>query len=159
MNKTVDYNDIYLNQINLEEKKYWGNWDCTSVKDNLDKYDIFKIVLKDSEYAGHLYGKFIGDLFYFDIIIIKEEFRNQKLGSFLLDNLINELKERGIKNIATTAESINNKIPLEPLLLKFNFKKIIDINGFWGSLYPNVYCDDCNSNPCICRATLFIKEL
>lgn len=159
MNKIVDYNDIYLNQIILEEKKYWGNWDCTSVKDDLDKYDIFKIVLKNNEYAGHLYGKFIGDLFYFDIIIIKEEFRNQKLGSFLLDNLINELKERGIKNIATTAESINNKIPLEPLLLKFNFKKIIDINGFWGSLYPDVYCDDCNSNPCICRATLFIKEL
>ena len=116
-------------------------------------------MLKDSKYAGHLYGKFIGDLFYFDIIFIRKEFRNQKLGTFLLDNLIKELKVKKIKNIVTTAEYIGNNIALEPLLLKFEFNKIIDINGFWGSLYPNVYCEECASKPCKCKAAVFIKKL
>lgn len=130
MNEIIDYKEIYSEQIDIEESKYWGQWDNSHIKDNINHYDIFKIVLKDSQYAGHLYGKFIGDLFYFDIIIIKEGFRNQKLGSFLLDNLMKELRTNGIRNIVTTAEYTKNGITLEPLLLKFSFNKIIDINGF-----------------------------
>lgn len=159
MKEILDYNEKYSEQIEEEETKNWGQWDKSHIKDIIDNYDIFKIVLKDSKYAGHLYGKFIGDLFYFDIILIKEEFRNQKLGQFLLSNLIKELKSKKIKNIATTAEYIKNSITLEPLLLKFEFNKIIDIKGFWGSLYPNVYCKDCNSKPCKCKAAVFIKNL
>ena len=85
-------------------------------------------------------------------MLIKEEFRNQKLGSYLLENLIKELKTKKIKSIATTAEYLNNQITLEPLLLKYKFKKIIDITGFWGTIYPDVYCDSCHSNPCNCKA-------
>ena len=159
MNEIINYDEKYSEQIDIEATKYWGQWDKSSIKDNASNYDIFKIVLKNSEYAGHLYGKIIGDLFYFDIIIIKEEFRNQRLGTFLLDNLIKELKAKQIKNIATTAEYIVNTITLEPLLLKFDFNKIMDINGFWGYLYPNVYCEECDSNPCKCTAAVFIKKL
>lgn len=159
MIEIIDYNEIYSEQIDIEESKYWGQWDSSHIKDNIDNYDVFKIVLKDSKYVGHLYGKLIGDLFYFDVIVIKKEFRNQKLGTFLLDNLIKELKSNGIRNVVTTAEYIKNRIALEPLLLKFDFNKIIDINGFWGSLYPNVYCQDCNSKPCKCKAVVFIKNL
>lgn len=48
--------------------------------------------------------------------------RKQGIGSYLLENLINELKNLGCKNIVTTVE--------EPLLLKFSFEKVLDINGF-----------------------------
>lgn len=159
MNEIIDYDERYSEQIDIEESKYWGLWDKSNIKDTVSNYDVFKIVLKDSKYAGHLYGKFIGDLFYFDIILIKEEFRNEKMGTFLLDNLIKELKARKIKTIATTAEYIGDAITLEPLLLKFDFTKILDINGFWGSLYPNVYCEECDSTPCKCKAAVFIKSL
>ena len=77
MLELIDYTEKYSDIIDVEESKYWGEWDRTSVNNTANNYDIFKIVLKDSEYAGHLYGKFIGDLFYFDIILIKEEFRNK----------------------------------------------------------------------------------
>ena len=62
MIKVIDYQDNYSTIIDSEEKNYWGRWDKTSIKDLKDKYNIFKIVLKDDDYAGHLYGKMIGDL-------------------------------------------------------------------------------------------------
>lgn len=160
MLELIDYNEKYSDLIDIEESKYWGEWDRTSVKNTMNNYDIFKIVLKDSEYAGHLYGKFIGDLFYFDVILIKKEFRNKKVGTFLLENTIIDLKKKNIKNIATSAEyNLQGDILLEPLLLKFGFKKIIDITGFWGSIYPDVYCEDCKSLPCNCKAGIFIKNI
>ena len=159
MIKIINYQDSYSNIIDNEEANYWGKWDKTSVKDTRDKYDIFKIILKEKDYVGHLYGKIIGDLFYFDIILIKEKYRGQGLGSYLLENLINELKKLGCKNIVTTAEYIDGNITLEPLLLKFSFEKILDINGFWGSIYPKVHCEDCDSMPCKCKAAIFLKRI
>lgn len=158
MFELIDYNEKYSNIIDIEESKYWGEWDKTSVKNT--NYDVFKIVLKDKEYAGHLYGNFIGDLFYFDVFLIKEEFRNQKVGTFLMERLIIDLKKKNCKNITTSAEyNSQGDILLEPLLLKFGFKKVIDINGFWGSIYPYVYCEDCKSLPCNCKAAIFIKNI
>lgn len=159
MLEIINYQDNYSDIIDIEEANYWGKWDKMKIKDARKKYDIFKIVLKDNDYAGHLYGRMIGDLFYFDVILIKEEYRNQKVGSYLLENLINELKNLGCKNIVTTAEYIDDTIALEPLLLKYSFEKILDINGFWGSIYPKVYCEDCNSLPCKCKAAVFLKRL
>ena len=159
MIKVIDYQDNYSTIIDSEEKNYWGRWDKTSIKDLKDKYNIFKIVLKDDDYAGHLYGKMIGDLFYFDVILIKEKYRNQGIGSYLLEFLIDELKKLGCKNIITTAEYIEDNISLEPLLLKYSFEKIIDINGFWGSIYPKVYCEECKSLPCKCKAAVFLKRI
>lgn len=160
MLKVIDYNEKYSNNINKEERLYWGKWDGTLINENINKYDVFKIVLYDDKYAGHLYGKTIGDLFYFDIFIIKESYRNKKIGSYLLEKLINELQEKNYKTIVTTAEyNFNGNINLYPLLTKFNFNKIIDIKGFWGSLFPNVYCEECNSLPCKCKAALFIKNI
>lgn len=160
MLKLIDYIESFSDIIDIEESKYWGQWDESSIKETINDYDVFKIVLKDTEYAGHLYGKFIGDLFYFDVILIKEEFRNKKIGTFLLENLIVDLKNKNCKNIVTTAEYNScGDILLEPLLLKFDFKKIIDINGFWGSIYSGVYCKECCSLPCKCRAAIFIKNI
>lgn len=160
MLELIDYTEKYSDIIDIEESKYWGEWDKTSVKTTISNYDVFKIVLKDKEYAGHLYGNFVGDLFYFDVILIKEEFRNKNVGTFLLENIIIDLKNKNIKNIATSAEyNSQGNILLEPLLLKFGFRKIIDINGFWGSIYPDVYCEDCNSLPCNCKAGIFIKNI
>lgn len=160
MLELINYNDKYFDEIDKEEKKYWGEWDNTSSALTNKEYDVFKIVLFDGLYAGHLYGKLIGDLFYFDVILIKEEFRNKKIGTFLLENLIIELKNNNCKNIITTAEYNKQGILLlEPLLTKLGFNKIIDINGFWGSMYPNVYCDECNSLPCKCKAAIFMKSI
>ncbi|MCH5166697.1 MAG: GNAT family N-acetyltransferase [Erysipelotrichales bacterium] len=159
MMEIIDYQDTYSDVIDNEEANYWGEWNSTSIKETEEKYDVFKIILKDNNYAGHLYGNMIGDLFYFDIILITEKCRKQGIGTYLLENLINELKDLGCKNIVTTAEYINENIALEPLLLKFSFEKMIDINGFWGSVYPNVYCKDCCSLPCKCKAAVFLKRL
>ena len=116
MIKVINYQDNYSNIIDNEEKNYLGKWDKTSIKDLKDKYAIFKIVLKDDDYAGHLYGKMIGDLFYFDVILIKEQYRNQGIGSYLLKILIDELKKLDCKNIITTAEYIEDNISLEPII-------------------------------------------
>ena len=102
----------------------------------------------------------MGSLLAIYFILIKEEFRNKKVGTFLLENTIIILKRMNIKNIVTSAEyNSQGDILLEPLLVKFGFKKIVDINGFWGSIYPSVYCDDCNSLPCNCKAGIFIKNI
>lgn len=160
MLELIDYTEKYSDFIDIEESKYWGEWDKTSVQNTTDNYDVFKIVLKDGQYAGHLYGKFIGDLFYFDVILIKEEFRNKKIGTFLLENVIIDLKKKNYKSIITSAEyNSQGNVLLEPLLLKLGFKRIIDINGFWGSIYPDVYCEECNSLPCNCKAAIFIKNI
>lgn len=160
MLKIVDFDNKYSLIIDQEEDKYWGKWEESSIKDEALNYDIFKIVLMNNEYVGHLYGNFIDNMFYFDVILVKEEYRNRKIGTYLMENIINELKKMNCKKIVTTAEYLNNgNILLENLLLKFDFKKVKEIDGFWGNKYPHVYCKECKSKPCKCKAAVFVKEI
>ena len=126
----------------------------------MNKYDLFLIALVGNEYAGHIYGIFIGDLFYFDVIIVKEEFRNIGVATELLKETIKVLKSKNFKTIITTAELLkDNTVLLKPLLEKFEFKNITNIKGYWGKLYPNVLCNECNSKPCQCTAAVFMKNI
>lgn len=156
----INFEKKYEREIKDTETNYWGQWEDNTIENGIDKYDLFLIALVNNKYAGHIYGNFVGDLFYFDVIIIKDEYRNNGVGTKLLEETIKKLKINNFKTIVTTAEHIdNNDILLKPLLEKFNFKAITDIKGYWGSLYPNVFCDCCKSKPCKCIATVFMKKI
>ena len=124
------------------------------------KYDLFLIALVNNKYAGHIYGIYVGDLFYFDVIIVKDEYRNKSIATKIIEKTIEILKHNNFKTIVTTVENLNNfENHLIPLLEKYNFEKITNIKGYWGTLYPEVLCNECNSKPCKCVATIYLKKI
>ena len=156
----VNFEEKYVNEIDELENKYWGKWESYSIKDEYKKYDLFLIALVNNKYAGHIYGIYVGDLFYFDVIIVKDGYRNKSIATKIIEKTIEILKHNNFKTIVTTVENLNNsENHLIPLLEKYNFEKITNVKGYWGSLYPEVLCNECNSKPCKCVATIYLKKI
>lgn len=87
--------------------------------ENLDKNDII--------YTAHLDDEIIGcglirDNGYLDSLFVKEEYRNQKIGSKLLEKIINECIDFDIITVDARIEAIS-------LYEKFSFQKTGVSNG------------------------------
>ena len=158
--RIVNFDEKYISEIDELEDTYWGKWGSNSIKDEYNKYNLFLVALVNNKYAGHLYGINIGDLFYFDVIIVKEEYRNNGVATKLIEKTVDILKNSNFKTVVTTVEKLKNrKNHLASLLQKYNFEEITDIKGYWGKLYPDVLCNECNSKPCECVATVYLKKI
>lgn len=152
----VDFEPKYANSIDEIEKTEWY------AKGVLDKYEenwIMRVAIKDSEVVGAIYGKIMGDLFILDVLIIKKEYRNKGIGRNLLNNLLDVLKEKGLKSILVTAVFSNGKMNIEGLMKGFNFREIFRVKGWWGSKYPEEDCKVCKYKPCECTCVFFLKEI
>lgn len=62
-------------------------------------------------------------------VFVKEEYRNQKIGSTLLEKLIKEAKQNNKENI-TLEVSKENKIAIK-LYKKYNFKEVAIRKGYY----------------------------
>ena len=80
-----------------------------------------------------------------------------KIGTNLFDFAIKHLSNN-IDTFYCCAWEYNNNVNIEPLCLKFNFKKTLTIKNYWyyDSINKKNFCPICNS-PCTCNMILYKK--
>jgi len=154
--KIINFEEKYAKEIDSIEA---DEWQADGVINEFNNGSIIRIAIKGKEVIGTIYGKIIGDLFILDVLIIKKEYRNKGLGTILMDDLFNILKNKNVKNILVKAVFSNNHMNIESLMKKFNFKELLRVEGWWGSKYPDIFCKICNCIPCKCTCVFHMKEV
>ena len=132
---TIKENNKNINEFNLlYDSVGWGAYDKTISKRALDNTFYSVSVYDDDNIVG--YGRLIGDticFMYIQDIMVKPEFQNKKIGTLIMNKLlekINELK-KGNPNIRVYLGASKNK---EAFYERFGFVKRIDENLGYGMI-------------------------
>ena len=132
---TIKENNKNINEFNLlYDSVGWGAYDKTISKRALDNTFYSVSVYDDDNIVG--YGRLIGDTIcfrYIQDIMVKPEFQNKKIGTLIMNKLlekINELKKEN-PNIRVYLGASKNK---EEFYERFGFVKRIDENLGYGMI-------------------------
>lgn len=155
----IDYEIKYTDTINKIEEEQWGIWGSGDIRDEITKHTHIKLAKLNNDIVGIGYGKRVGDAFYIQVIIVKPEYQNQHIGSIFMDYFIDYAKGLHLANIVCEGVLINNKINIENIMKKYDFKEVIRIKEYWGYRFPNDLCTECGCKPCKCTNVIYIKEL
>lgn len=131
----IKENNKNINEFNLlYDSVGWGAYDKTISKRALDNTFYSVSVYDDDNIVG--YGRLIGDticFMYIQDIMVKPEFQNKKIGTLIMNKLlekINELKKEN-PNIRVYLGASKNK---EEFYERFGFVKRIDENLGYGMI-------------------------
>ena len=155
----IDYEEKYADEINKIEEEQWGKWCTGDIRDSIEKHTHIKLAKLKDEIVGIGYGKRVGDAFYIQVIVIKPEFQHKHIGSIFMDYFIEYSKSLNLSNIVCEGVLINNNMNIQNIMKKYNFKEVMRIKEYWGYRFPDVWCKECDSNPCKCTNVIFVKEL
>lgn len=132
---TIKENNKNINEFNLlYDSVGWGAYNKTISKRALDNTFYSVSVYDDDNIVG--YGRLIGDticFMYIQDIMVKPEFQNKKIGTLIMNKLlekINELKKEN-PNIRVYLGASKNK---EEFYERFGFVKRIDENLGYGMI-------------------------
>lgn len=116
--------DLETIKYGLEENfdKFWNYNILKSELENPFSTYIVAINSENNEVLGYAGIWQPTDEVHITNIVIKKEYRNKKIGTKMLEELIKIAKKRKIKNI-TLEVNINNKIAIQ-LYNKYNFKEV-----------------------------------
>ncbi len=110
--------------INILENDFPSFFSKLKIKNDLENniFSKYFIYTEKSNIIGFINYYDLYDRFEISYIEVKEQFRNKKIGTKLLDHLIDIGKKRKIENI-TLEVNVNNKYAIK-LYEKFDFKKV-----------------------------------
>lgn len=98
------------------------NWTKKMFLEELvNKNSCFKVLFLDDKIVGYIIYHTIFDESEILNIVINRDFKKQKLGTYLLEQTVNDILKRKIKTIFL--EVGENNIPAINLYLKFGFKE------------------------------------
>lgn len=125
----INNNDsLLINQLETSFEKVFKN---NKIVDDLNKniFSKYFILQEKSNIIGYINYYDLYDRFELAYIEVKEEYRNKKYGSKMLEYLINIGKNHNIDNI-TLEVNINN-INAIKLYEKYNFEKVTVRKGYY----------------------------
>lgn len=128
-----NYNDV--DEFNLlYDAVGWGAYDKNITKKALDNTFYSVSIYNDNEIIG--YGRLIGDticFIYIQDVMVKPEFQNKKIGTMILNKLLEKIKElkKESPDIRVYLGASQNK---EKFYEKFGFIKRIDANLGYGMI-------------------------
>lgn len=155
----IDYEEKYADIINKIEEAQWGRWCTGDIRDEIKTHTHIKLAKLDDKIIGIAYGKRVGDAFYIQVIVIKPKYQHKHIGSIFMDYFINYAKTLDLANIVCEGVLLNDKMNIENLMKKYNFKEVIRIKEYWGYRFPNDWCKECGYKPCKCTNVIFVKKL
>jgi len=155
----VDYEEKYADEINLLKALQWGEESITDIRKKIGQHTVIKIAKLGEKLIGFGYGKIVGDAFYLQVLMVKENYRHNHVGSLFMDYFINYAKNKNLSNIVCEGVLTNGNMNIENMMKKYNFKEMLRIREYWGYLLPDSRCEACESKPCKCTNVIFVKEL
>ncbi len=155
----IDYEEKYADIIYEIEEQQWGSWCSDDIRDEITEHTHIKLAKKGTEIVGVGYGKRVGDAFYIQVIVIKPQYQHIHIGSMFMDYFIDYSKALHLSNIVCEGVLVNNRMNIENIMKKYNFKEVIRIKEYWGYKFPNEWCKECGCKPCKCTSVIFVKEI
>jgi len=135
--KLIDYKEEYANIINKIEEQQWGKWCTGDIREEIEIHTHIKLAKIEDDIAGVGYGKRVGDAFYIRVIVIKPQYQHIHIGSMFMDYFINYSKSLQLSNIVCEGVLVNNKMNIENIMKKYDFKEVIRIKEYWDYRFPN----------------------
>ncbi len=128
----INSNDDIL--INNLESSFIKRFEKNKIKEDLEQniFSKYFIYLEKSNIIGFINYYDMYERFEISYIEVKEEYRNQKKGSILLEHLIEKAKNKNIENI-TLEVNINNEYAIK-LYEKYGFKKVAVRKGYYDGI-------------------------
>lgn len=136
-----------------------GRWCTEDVRDEINEHTHIKLAKIGEDIAGVGYGKKVGDAFYIQVIVIKPQYQHSYIGSMFMDYFIDYSKSLQLSNIVCEGVLVKNKMNIENIMKKYNFKEVIRIKEYLGYRFPNVWCKECGYKPCKCTNVVFVKKI
>lgn len=155
----IDYEEKYADIINEIEEEQWGKWCTGDIRNEMGIHTNIKLAKVDKEIAGIAYSKRVEDAFYIQVIVIKPKYQHNHIGSMFMDYFINYAKELKLAHIVCEGVLVNNKMNIENIMKKYDFKEVIRIKEYWGYRFPDDWCKECGCKPCKCTNVIFVKEI
>ena len=155
----IDYKSEYEEVVNEIEEQQWGVWFDGGIESKIKEGSIVKLALVGDEVVGISYYKPIGDLLYYQAVVVKPEFQYKGLGTAFVTEAIKYAKLNNLKNVFCEAIIVDGKINIESLLKKFEFTEVLRVDNYWGSVSPEVLCIECGCKPCKCGCAFFVKKI
>lgn len=155
----MDYEEKYADTIKKIEEQQWGRWCTEDVRDEINEHTHIKLAKIGEDIAGVGYGKKVGDAFYIQVIVIKPQYQHSHIGSMFMDYFVDYSKSLQLSNIVCEGVLVKNKMNIENIMKKYNFKEVIRIKEYWGYRFPNVWCKECGCKPCKCTNVVFVKKI
>lgn len=122
----------------LEKKCFSSPWSVSQIENEILKENvIFLVAKKDDDILGYISGQLIIDEFYISNIAVAEEYRNLKIGSEILKELINCLRNK--KCVFATLEVRESNINAIKLYEKFGFTNLGLRRNFYSAPKENAY--------------------
>ena len=132
---TIKENNKNINEFNLlYDSVGWGAYDKTISKRALDNTFYSVSVYDDDNIVG--YGRLIGDticFMYIQDIMVKPEFQNKKIGTLIMNKLLEKIIEIKKEN-PDLRVYIGASKNMEKFYEKFGFVKRIDENLGYGMI-------------------------
>lgn len=128
----INSNDDIL--INNLESSFIKRFEKNKIKEDLEQniFSKYFIYMEKSNIIGFINYYDMYERFEISYIEVKEEYRNQKKGSILLEHLIEKAKNKNIENI-TLEVNINNEYAIK-LYEKYGFKKVAVRKGYYDGI-------------------------
>jgi len=133
----IDYEEKYADTINEIEEQQWGRWCTGDIRDEITEHTHIKLAKIANDIVGVGYGKRIGDAFYIQVIVIRPQYQHIHIGSMFMDYFINYSKSLQLSNIVCEGVLVNNKMNIENIMKKYDFKEVIRIKEYWDYRFPN----------------------
>lgn len=153
----TNYRDEYKQAIDDLQKAQWGEGsDSDDIISSLNNHHI-KVALNNNEVVGVSVCKINNNVCHIDFIIIKAAFQKQGIGSLFMKDIIEYAEKNNVSSIECEAIDVLGKVNSERLLEKFGFSCSSIESNYWGNLYPDFDCKECNHKPCICTMKKYKK--
>ena len=94
-------------------------------------------------------------------VAVKSKCKNRGIGTALVIDAINKMKEKSIYSVITIAWKSKDKINMEGIMKNNDFLRYNEISDYWkeDSIREGFYCPTCGSPPCFCSAVIYGKTL
>lgn len=154
-----NYENKYKQVLDELQKEVWGEGSDTDdiISTLNDRY--VRLAFIDNEVVGASVSEVALSSCHIDFIIIKPGFQKMGIGSLLMKDIVEYCSNSNIKLIECEAIDVFGKVNAEKLLNKYEFVCTYSKDNYWGELYPDFYCKQCNSKPCVCTMKKYVKEL
>lgn len=109
-----------------------------SIKNELNSTTSFYYVCKfENEIIGYVNFSIVLDTMELNSIVVKKDFKQKGIATYMLDKVINIAKEKNISKIFLEVRKSN--IPAQNLYKKFNFKHINTRNKYYSDNLEDAY--------------------
>ncbi|RMA97822.1 ribosomal protein S18-alanine N-acetyltransferase [Hydrogenothermus marinus] len=116
-----DFEDKYIEEVlNIIKENFDKPWNKYLLI-NKNRFSYKKVYLIKDKIVGFLDSNIIFDEAEINLIVVRKDFQGKKIGSFILENFINELKEKNKKTIFLEVDEKNKKAI--NLYKKFGFEE------------------------------------